>query len=87
MSGAIAPICGRCGHGHFKSAPCPTGDVVDARYRFTIARAAAIAKRNPDLTMGQGFEQAWSAEELQAVIASCEHIEPPRDMDGRVVEP
>lgn len=92
---AITPICPLCAHGHFKSAPCPTGDVVDAQARFTIARAAAIAKRRGYVNEGQGLLEAEI--ELAAAFALPPGYDPvqhcelfdgtPCDMDGRVIEP
>ena len=54
---------------------------MDARARFTIARAAAIAKR------GAPAGGEWTAEQLQAVLASCEHITPPTFDAGGNVQP
>ena len=88
---AIAPICRLCGHGHFKTEPCPTGDVVDARARFTIARAAAIAKREGHAGTHCVMSAAYAQEELQAAMMGdtammAQDIFNGHDDDGRLVE-
>lgn len=83
---AIAPICRLCGHGHFKAEPCPTGDVVDARARFTIARAAAIAKREGHAGPHCVMSAAYAQEDALAEAMMAQDIFNGHDDDGRPVE-
>jgi uncharacterized protein HemY len=64
-----------------------SAQVIDARARFTIARAAAIAKRDMSMTLGQSWQAAereleaalvtnYSAEEMARIAAVAKRLRP-----------